>query len=104
VIAYTIGHTKSYNQALKEDPNDCFKVGRTFDYQGGWVWKTKEEAQAFIVSEDFLKVDWGDCKPRDPKNFSVYGLVLANGWDKDVIEEEHNYLLHDSKFFSLESI
>ncbi len=102
MIAYTIGSTQNYNLAIQQDPN-VTKIGRTLDYKGGWVWRTKEEASSFIQSVDFNKVDWEDGLPRDPKNFSVYGLKLSS-WEEDVYfsdEDKQNYLLHDAKLFIL---
>lgn len=81
IIAFTIGHTNSYNKALIDHPDDCFKLGETKDYQGGWIWKTAKEATKFIYSKAFLEVDWGDGEARDPNNFSVYKVYLANGWE-----------------------
>lgn len=81
IIAYTIGHTNSYNTALANDPDNCFKLGETEDYQGGWIWKTAKEATSFIFSKEFLEVDWGDGQPRAPENFLVYKVYLVNGWD-----------------------
>ena len=40
IIAYTIGHADTYNKVLVDHPDDCFKLGETADYQGGWIWKT----------------------------------------------------------------
>lgn len=103
MIVYTIGHTGSYNETLKSSPNETYKMGKRDDYDGGWIWKTAEEAQAFIDSPAFLKVDWGDNLPRHPEKFSVYKVQLPNGWDKDVSpvpgEDGIYNLLTDSKFF-----
>lgn len=100
ITAFTIGHTKSYNQGLLENPH-LTKIGKTEDYDGGWVWKTVEEAQAFIWSQDFLKIDWGDGKPRDPENFSVFGLILSS-WEDTYLINEQRHLLCDAKLFRLE--
>lgn len=101
-IAYTVGSTKSYNLALERSPSDCKKLGRSADYESGWVWKTSEEAQAFLTSPAFLTVDWGDGLTRDPRDFSVYIVHLDTGWESDVLEEGgYNYLLRDSKFEKL---
>lgn len=101
IIAYTIGHTESYNKALAENPDECFKLGETEDYQGGWIWKKAKDAAEFLFSKEFLAVDWGDGKPRDPKNFSVYKVQLSNGWaDVTPVPGQDNiyHLLVDSKF------
>jgi|SRR5665213_3461961 len=81
IIAYTIGHTENYLKALKENNGDVKKVGKTAGYPGGWIWRTIEEAKSFIASPDFLKVDWGDGKVRNPERFSVFKVRLENGWD-----------------------
>jgi hypothetical protein len=82
IVAFTIGHTKSYDQSLAEClPEECMKTGAHDDYEGGWIWKTAKEAEDFIHSENFLKVDWGDNIPRPPEKFSVYRVELVNGWD-----------------------
>ncbi len=102
--AYTIGHTRSYDEALEKDPDNAFKLGKTEDYQGGCVFKTLKEALEFLESSHFHDINWGDGKPRDPKNFSVYGLHLVNGYE-DISEfdpvAKHHYLLIDSKFSKL---
>lgn len=101
IVAFTIGDTLSYDQALNDDPEHCIKIGAWKDYEGGWIWRTAEEAQAFISSSEFLTVDWGDGRTRNPNNFSVYKVHLLNGWDdispipgKDGIY----HLLVDSRF------
>ena len=108
-VCYTVGHTKNYDATLEayrlaveaNNPPSFppLKVGRTFDYAGGWVWRTVEEARAFLASPKFLLVDWGDGLPRDPSKFSVYCVHLENGWEKDVIQGSGwSHLLRDSKF------
>lgn len=81
IIAFTIGNTQSYDQALSEESGICKKLGKCHDYDGGWIWKTSEEAAAFIHSSDFLKINWGDDLPRPPEKFSVYKVELVNDWD-----------------------
>jgi hypothetical protein len=101
ITAYTIGHTESYNKALVEDPDNCFKLGETEEYQGGWIWKTAKAAAEFIFSDEFLAVDWGDGLPRDPKKFSVYKVQLSNGWDDVTPVPGHDGIHHlkvDSRF------
>jgi hypothetical protein len=101
MIVYTIGNTESYESVLKSTPGDAYKVGKRDDYEGGWIWETPEKAQTFIDSPAFLKVEWGDNKPRAPQNFSVYKVELVNGW-KDISpvpgEDGVYNLLVDSKF------
>lgn len=101
IIAHTIGHTTSYEQCLKSSPDRAYKMGQHEDYEGGWIWKTAEEAEIFINSPAFLKVNWGDGKSRDPKDFSVFKVELVNGWDdvSAIPGEDGVYnLLVDSKF------
>lgn len=67
--AYTIGDMDSYEAAL-DTSESVWKLGRTEDYGGGWVWRTAPEAQAFISTVTFPA--------------RVYGLILPTGWDSDV--------------------
>ena len=80
--AFTIGNYKSYDRTLAEyqaDPSlpTPAKLGRQDDYEGGWVWATQEEAQAFIDSHDL-------AFPA-----KVYGLLLPHGWSFDVSTQPH---------------
>jgi hypothetical protein len=98
-IAYTIGHTVSYERYLKEDPN-CMKVGRRDDYVGGCVWATQEEAQAFLDAGHLII----DSVVRDTSEFSVYGIHLPTGWDTDVSVETYDgvrALLNDAVLFKI---
>lgn len=103
IIAYTIGHTGSYNKLLTEGPPErCQKMGAHDDYEGGYIWKTEEEAHNFIYSQAFLDLDWGDGLLRPPKNFSVYKVELVNGW-QDVTpvpgKDGIYHLLVNSRFY-----
>lgn len=102
IIAFTIGHTSSYDQALLDDPENSNKIGIRDDYDGGWIWKSSQEAQSFINSKEFLNIDWGDGKIRDPEEFSVYKVILVNDC-KDIspiVGKDNIYhLLIDSKFY-----
>lgn len=64
-MIYTIGHTWSYSQYFKEQAQPQ-KKGRTFDYFGGSVWQTPEEAQRHCI-EGFsvygVMADWTDTTP-----------------------------------------
>lgn len=104
-IAYTLGHTKSYDQVLIDDPENCRKIGKTADYEGGWVWQTVADARKFLWSEDFLRVDWGDDIPRPPEKFSVYKILLPNGWELDTTtipgRDGVHHLLVDSPFTNI---
>lgn len=70
--AYTLGHTESYDQALREGP--VKKSGKKDGYEGGWVFKTAEEAEEF------------NKRTQKGKGYSVYGLILPNSWEEDVSE------------------
>ena len=104
VTVFTLGNTKSYNEAIKDNPN-IKKLGKTENYEGGWVWKTKQEAVDFLNSDQFDQVDWGDGKTRNRDNFSVCGLEI-NCWRNDVslipFSDGVHRLLVDSKLFVLE--
>ena len=92
-VAYTIGAEKSYDRALTED-SPVSKLGVRPDddppYGGGWVWRTAEDARAFIASQ------------KVPLWFTpaVYELRLPTGWDvdvsKDVEEDGVHRLLNDA--------
>jgi hypothetical protein len=101
-IAFTIGSTKNYIESITNNTS-AKKLGKSEDYLGGWVWKTREEAEQFIRSNQFLKTDWGDGKLRDPNCFSVFGLLI-NDWDSDTYkstEDGQYHLLIDAKLFMI---
>jgi len=98
MIVYTVGHTASYDQGLREDPN-LKKLGKTDDYEGGWIWKTPEEAKKFLTSDYWSTIDWGDNKSRDASKFSVYCIQFPNSWEEDVYPASYDniyLLLHDA--------
>lgn len=101
IIVYTIGHAESYENCLKSSPGEAYKMGKRNDYEGGSIWKTAEEAQAFINSDKFNGIVWADGKPRQSKDFSVYKVELVNGYT-DISPKPHEdgyyELLVDSKF------
>jgi len=84
-MIYTIGHTESYRKALSENPS-VNKKGQTETYPGGCVWRTPEEAKAFL---QFAGLD----------NYSVYEIDAD--WATDTRENEDGGawrdLLNDSK-------
>lgn len=80
--AYTIGNTINYNFSLLLG-EEVIKTGRTEDYCGGWVWRNKEDAQAFIDADKIII----DGQKRNNKSFSVYELELPNNYDSDVSKE-----------------
>jgi hypothetical protein len=92
-VIYTVGHTELYERRLT-DPDPATKLGRqTLDgepYNGGSVWRTREEAQA-----------WLDANPDRP--WSVYGVEAD--WDTDtepsLVGEPWHDLLHDSRLVRL---
>lgn len=85
--AYTIGAAKSYDAALSSPTpeNPATKLGRRPDYEGGWVWRTPEDARLFLGALAFARAFPG----RDPKEFSVYLLELPTGWEIDVSSTPH---------------
>lgn len=102
ILGFTLGHTKNYNESLVANP-ETKKCGKSDNYDGGWIWKSREEALKFLYSNDFYKVDWGDNKLRDPNNFSVYGIII-NDWDKDTYlssKDNQLHLLIDAKIIML---
>lgn len=48
-MLYTIGHTESYNQYLREQGLEFRKLGKTETYVGGSVYKTFDEAKQAIA-------------------------------------------------------
>ena len=92
MIVYTIGSTKSYQQAFEKEPF-VYKIGRSNNYLGGWIWKSYEEAQQFINSDNFNNINWGDDLSRKPENFSVYGVTI-NNWEIDIYYSDEDHLYH----------
>ena len=94
-LAYTIGSEKSYDDALLDTHEPTSKIGVRPDwdppYAGGCLWRTPEEARAFIeVSGDTLGF-----------NAAVYELALPTGWDEDASpgvspDGPFHHLLHDA--------
>jgi len=76
--AYTIGFTKSYDQALANEKN-VRKCGMRDDYPGGWVWKSFEEADNFRLNAiPIVEPEWV------PEESSVYEIKLPNGFNQDI--------------------
>lgn len=92
-MIYTVGHTKSYNQYLKEDDNPL-KLGKCIldngeSYSGGIVFKTKKVAEQYL-------------KENNLNDYSVYGLDVA--WNKhNVYKTESGYyaLIYNTKIIDL---
>lgn len=80
-MIYTFGRTSAYEKHIRET-EEPMKIGKTADYKGGAVWRTREEAQAFVDSmpNEFCP-DW------HAKDFSVYG-VLADWVTGTYVGEE----------------
>jgi GNAT superfamily N-acetyltransferase len=98
---FTLGHTKSYDESLMVEPI-VMKTGRNISYEGGWVWSTPQAARDFLYSKQFLNVDWGDNKQRNPDNFSIYVLKI-NNWSEDISELDslgNKHLLHDAQIIN----
>jgi hypothetical protein len=96
-VAYTIGNVHSYDKALTEP--DTVKIGARLDeeppYAGGCVWRTAEEATAFI-QEHGSELGF---------DAAVYGLLLPTGWEVDVSPEPDptdgvHRLLHDARILA----
>lgn len=91
--AYTIGSIKTYDEVLATN-TEVKKTGRTSDYGGGWVWKTKEDAEQFIATGNIVI----DGTKRDKSKFAVYELELSGNWETDVLESiTANFLLVDAR-------
>lgn len=101
-IAFTIGRTTSYTKAL-EDPRGCWKLGYrdsceeySEEYPGGCVWASWIEADTFRRERiQEMDLNWKS------EDFSVYKILLPNGWSKDVSHQQkhlgYSNLLIDSK-------
>jgi len=84
-MIYTIGRTELYEVTFANATEECppKKIGSTFEYEGGIVWQTKEEAQQAANHQD--------------EDYSVYG-VLAD-WEEDV---ENGHLTRDAELVKIE--
>ncbi len=96
--AYTVGNAKSYDRLLDDRYVPLLKKGSTTikDYDGGWVWKTPEEARAFLWTPAFAAA----FPLRNNQDFAVYEMTLPAGWDVDVSKEPladgAHHLLNDA--------
>lgn len=90
-MIYTIGHTESYREYLRDSTNPHIKLGRRGhddpdnpNYEGGSAWETEDEALAAC-----------------PEGFDVFGLNAR--WRVDTAPSGHGWdnLLVDSEFFEL---
>jgi len=74
-MIYTIGRTAAYEKNFIDLPI-VEKLGRTDDYPGGCVWKTREEAEKYCQGD-----------------YSVYGVDAD--WEKDTEASIVNNGCHD---------
>jgi hypothetical protein len=100
--AYTIGRTSSYDQALAEaTPEKPIKKTGNHEvsaewpdgYEGGWVWKTIEQANIFRC------IDLQKYEPTwKSEDFSIYELEISD-WDQDTYAHSSGYncLLNDTQ-------
>jgi hypothetical protein len=107
-IAYTIGRTTAYDQAVIE--GGVKKLGRREinptdpnepPYEGGWVWRRWGDAENFRANLMSIEIPgWASM------DFSVYQLELPTSWEDDVTPEPickgktasgAHFLLHDSR-------
>jgi hypothetical protein len=89
-VAYTVGLASSYEPAIDEmaaKGEKVQKTGRMLDYEGGWIWRTREEAQAKIDNPESEKWAQG-------KKFNVYGVLMTGTWDTDVSPEVYEDGVH----------
>lgn len=98
--AYTVGNKASYEEGLAA--GKLMKAGATDEHEGGWVWRTREEAVSFLDSWNWeISFDG-----RPPVRMEVYGILLPNGWDQDVAshptEDGIHRLLVDAEIVKLE--
>ncbi len=93
-MIYTIGRTELYEKTFQEstDQDPPTKIGLKTEadvnenYEGGVVWKTKDEALRVAHEQN--------------KDYSVYGVIAD--WNTDVRKiEGKNRLLHDSELVKL---
>ena len=77
-MIYTFGRTSNYDKDLSAR-DDVKKIGRQEDYAGGSVWRTYEEAQAFV---DSLPNEF--CPDWYAKDFSVYGVIAE--WETETYQ------------------
>ncbi len=103
-VAYTIGNKSSYDHslAINVPPNFVKKIGKIKGYDGGWCWKTYQDALNYKNSHS--EVDLGEDGKMDMGLFDIYRLELQNGWEEDVALDksgEYHTLLRDAKIFAL---
>ena len=99
-MIYTLGLTKSYLNAINERPEPVKKTGKREPsedwpegYEGGSVWETREDAQAYVDS-----LPNRECPEWRAEDFSVFGVEAD--WRTDTYqahpEKPYRSLLVDS--------
>jgi len=83
-MIYTVGHKKTYLDAMRQS-GTILKMSKTADYEGGWVFRTQQEAEKFIADGCF------------DKGYTVFGLRAD--WEKDT--DGDLYLLTDAEIVVL---
>jgi hypothetical protein len=97
-VAYTIGLASSYEPAIDEmaaKGEKVQKMGRLpasegpdgEAYEGGWIWRTRAEAQAKLDEPGAQKFLQG-------REFRVYGVLMTGTWDTDVSPEVYDDGVH----------
>jgi len=97
-IAYTVGLASSYEAAIDElaaKGEKVQKMGRlpasegpdSEAYEGGWIWRTREEAQSKLDEPEAQKFLQG-------REFRVYGVLMAGTWETDVSPEVYEDGVH----------
>lgn len=82
-IGFTVGRAANYDAWLRDSPAPA-KCGAYEGYDGGWIWRTAAQAQAFLASEPFAR-----AFDLPPSEFSIYRLELLSGWAFDVSASPH---------------
>jgi hypothetical protein len=91
-MIYTIGHRESYEKGFEEfkyNLEDFKKMGKCLGYVGGSVFRTHDDAKAFLKNSNI-------------DDFEVYGVEAD--WLLDSEENEHgefNNLLVDAQLIKL---
>lgn len=86
MIAYCLGHRKSYDLYLQTDKNPC-KLGRRDDYEGGTVWLTLEEVNSYLSEAITNNISFSiNNNPCSASEFSIYELELP-GTYKECVEK-----------------
>jgi hypothetical protein len=90
-VGYTVGLASSYEAAIDELAAKGEKVQKTGrmpedDYEGGWIWRTRAEAQAKIDNPTII-VEGKSEEWTQGKEFKVYGVLMEGTWDTDVSPE-----------------